>query len=109
MSRTTYVWCPEAGAVVEKWRAARYRGDNGAPTLLDAPHVLGVMPETQHPIDGKRYDSRERYNAVTRRHGAVDVGKREMAKMMERGNKPVSSGPTVAQSIKEALQRHGHL
>lgn len=109
MSRETYVWCPVAGGVVEKWRAARYRGDNGAPTLLDAPHVLGVMPETQHPIDGRRYDSRERYNEVTRRHGAVEVGKREMSRMMERGNRPVQTGPTVAQSVKEALQRHGHL
>jgi len=109
MSRRTYVFCPEAGAVVEKWRAARYRGDNGAPPLLDAPNVLGVMPETRHPIDGRRYDSRERYNAVTRAHGAVEVGKREMAKMQARGTRPAWSGPTVAQSLKEALQRDGHL
>lgn len=109
MSRETYVWCPVAGAVVEKWRAARYRGDNGAPSLLDAPHVLGVMPETRHPIDQKFYDSREAYNRVTRAHGAVEVGKREMSRMMERGTRPQLSGPTVAQSIKQALQRDGHL
>lgn len=109
MSRTTYVWCPEAGAVVEKWRAARYRGDNGAPSLLDAPMVWGVMPETKHMIDGKVYDSREKFNRVTRAHGAVECGKTEMRRLMERGQKPVQSGPTVAQSLKEALQRQGHL
>lgn len=109
MSRTTYVFCPEAGAVVEKWRAARYRGDNGAPSLLDAPAVLGVMLETQHPIDGKRYDSREKYNAVTRAHGATEVGKTEMNRLIRRGQKTEQRGPTVAQSLKEALQRHGHL
>lgn len=109
MSRTTYVWCPVAGAVVEKWRAARYRGDNGAPTLLDAPHVLGVMPETRHPIDWKVYDSREQYNAVTRAHGCTEVGKREMGRMMERGPRQIDPTLGVRASIKEALQRHGHL
>lgn len=106
MSRETFVYCPEAGAVVEKWRAARYRGDNGGPSLLDKPHVLGVMAETKHPIDGKVYDSRERYNAVTRAHGALEVGKREMARLVERGPQ-TDRRPPVRDSIREALQRLG--
>ena len=109
MKRETYVYCPEAGAVVEKWRAARYRGDNGAPSLLDKPHVWGVMPETQHMVDGKVYDSREAFNRVTRAAGAVECGKKEMQRLIERGPRPVETGPTVAQSIKQALQREGFL
>ncbi len=109
MTRETYVWCPEAKAVVEKWRAARYRGQNGAPTLLDSPFVLGVMAETKHPIDGRVYDSRERYNQVTRAHGATEIGKSELARLKERGPQPETTGPSVAQSMKAALQRQGYL
>jgi hypothetical protein len=107
MSRETYVFCPVAGAVVEKWRAAS-NGANGGPSLLDRPQVIGGMPETQHPIDGKFYTSREQYNAVTRAHGAVDIGKAEMRRLMERGQVRTDPKPGVQAAIREALQRHGY-
>jgi hypothetical protein len=107
--RETYVYCPEAGAVVERWRAARGRGDNGAPSLLGKPFVFGVMPETRHIIDRKVYDSREKFNAVTRAHGAEECGKTEMRRLVERGPRVEESGPSVKQSLKEALQRDGFL
>jgi hypothetical protein len=106
--RTTFVWCPEAGRVVETWQAARYRGRNGGPPLLDSPAVWGTMPETRHIIDGRIYDSREKYNRVTRAHGATEVGKREMAKVQERGNRPVEVGTGIERDIKRALQQQGH-
>ena len=107
--RETYVYCPEAGAVVERWRAARYRGNNGAPPWLDSPAVWGTMPETKHIIDGRVYDSREKFNAVTRAHGAVECGKKEMRKLLERGQRTEDSGPSIGQSLKQALQRDGFL
>jgi hypothetical protein len=108
MSRETFVYCPVAGAVVEKWRAAAYRGDNGAPSLLDKPQVIGGMPETRHPIDNKVYTSREAYNAVTRAHGAMDIGKAEMRRLMARGQIRPDPAPGVQAAIREALQRNGY-
>lgn len=105
MQRETYVWCPVAGAVVEKWRAAAYRGDNGAPP--SRLQVIGGMPETQHPIDGKFYTSRERYEAVTRAHGAVEIGKRELGRIAERGGPKYDPRPGIREAIREALAKHG--
>lgn len=104
--RTTYVWCPVAGRMVRKGDEASARRDNGGPAWLAAPGVWGVMPETKHTIDGKVYDSRERYQAVTRAHGALEIGRGEMRRLVERGPKPEPMKP-VGASIREALQRHG--
>ena len=86
---------------------AAYRGDNGGPSLLGAPRVIGSMPETKHPIDGKVYTSREQYNAVTRRHGAMDIGKAEMRRLMDRGQVRPDPMQGVRAAIREALKRHG--
>jgi hypothetical protein len=58
---------------------------------------------------GRVYDSRERYNQVTRAHGATEIGKSELARLKERGPRPETTGPSVAQSMKAALQRQGYL
>lgn len=108
-NRVTYVYCPVQRRVVERGFEHGANLDNGAPPLLDAPAVWGVMPETRHPIDWKVYDSRERYNAVTRRHNAIEIGRAEHRRLVERGNRPVQTGPTVAESIREALGKLGYL
>lgn len=105
----TYVYCPIAKRVVERGMEAGRRRDNGGPSLLAAPMVMGLMGEVWNPAANKVFDSREKYNRATREHGGIDIGKKEHARLMERGHRPVQTGPTVKQSLKEALQRQGYL
>lgn len=105
MSRQTFVFCPVAGKVVEKGQEAAARGSNGGPPMR-GPQIVRDIAETQHPIDGRWYSSRRHYNDVTRAHGAVEIGKREAARMVERGPQPRMTGPTVRESLRAALERY---
>lgn len=96
MARITYVWCPESGAVVPKGDAAPRQG--GVTIIPD-------ISETVHPCDGRTYSSRRRYDDVTRAHGCIEIGRTEQRKMMERGNRPVLTGPSVAESLRATIQR----
>lgn len=98
MSRQTYVWCPVKRAVVEK-------GYEAAP-VARGPMVISDIPETVHPCDGRTYSSRRQYEAVTRAHGGIEIGRREMARLVERGPQTDHRRP-VRESIREALQRLG--
>lgn len=110
--RRTYRWCRERGRVVPAgMEAGARRGDNGGPSLLATPMVWGVMPETRNVIDNRVYDSREKFYATGKAAGAIDIGKNEARRHYERNlnREPRFDGPSVDQSIKQALQKEGFL
>ena len=98
MARSTYVYCPVAGAVVRKGQQAPRAG--GVSIIKD-------MAETVHPCDGRTYSSRRHYDAVTRAHGGVEVGKTEMKRAMGQDWSGRASAYTAEHAIRDALARLG--
>lgn len=63
--------------------------DYYSPERLASPTVIqDTIEATRHPIDRKFYDSKSAYDAVTRRHGATEIGPDGAREMVARWKGP---------------------
>src|SRR5262245_60926099 len=68
----------------------------GPPAARQRVHVISdAMAATWHPCDGKTYDSKSRFRAVTRQHGGVEVG----------NDRPTSRAPERDRTIRADIAR----
>lgn len=107
MSRETWVWDAASGEMILKggnqWRQRR------------GLHIIRDFDDyVWNPADGTHYGTRPRYEAATRRAGAVEIGHAEHARLkertepMRRGERPYAGGysdPTP--DIQRAMAIHG--
>lgn len=79
MARKVYKWVKATKSFVEL----------GAPELVISPTVIqDTIEDTKHPIDRKIYNSKSAYEAVTRRHGCVEIGPDGCKAMVENWKGP---------------------
>lgn len=69
------------------------------------PRVFSdTMPALEH-VDGKFYDSKSQFRAVTKAHGYTEMGN-DPARLRPKP-KPLPDREGIKKSIKNALQKHG--
>jgi hypothetical protein len=96
MSRETFVM--RGGRLVRKSEAMPRAGDARVHVISD------TMVPTWHPADGRRYDSKAAFRAVTRAHGCIEVGNERLE---PRSSVPRRSpvAPDVARAIEQLSNR----
>ena len=73
------------------------------PPSNSAPYIhQDTMDALRHPCDGKLYDSRTQYDAVTRAHGCMEGGDQLVNKDGSINYKYVSK-PSQKESVKESI------
>lgn len=90
MIRDTYVM--RNGKLVPKRLAVSHVARSSVSVISD------TMADTWHPADGKHYDSKSKFRAVTKAHGCVEIGNEKFAP-----RKPVPETPI--ERYREQVQR----
>lgn len=92
MSRTTYVHDPDSptGEMIDKRLVQQRR--------VQTHHVINdAMDAIVHPVNGKRYDSKSKFRAVTRMHGLTEAGNEQV-----KFDRPRETGLSVGQELARA-------
>lgn len=61
--------------------------------------IQDTMPLTWHPSDGKHYDSKSKFRAVTKAHGALEVGNESVTPRASEPDRTIKAD--IARSIAE--------
>lgn len=71
------------------------------PPANSANYVINdSMPPTEHMIDGRIYESKSAFRAVTKAHGCIEVGNEKLSKSF----KPLDNTPDPLPFVKEAFK-----
>lgn len=72
---------------------------------LPCPRVIGDGMEPTEHVDGKFYDSKSAYRAVTRAHGMVEIGN-DPARF-RKPEKPKPDRKAIKEAVMKAAAQHG--
>lgn len=75
-----------------------------APSGLPMPMIAGdTMAPAEHPLDGRMYDSKSGFRAVTKAHGYTEMGN-DPARLRPR-KRPEPDASTISDHVEKAFAR----